>query len=181
MVFPEDFTGWWNVRGSESLCDLGWVTLSLWILVSPPIKGRGLDRMFPKGFFLGFYILGVHEIPLGRTKWEGGSRDVIWVYSNKSSGSLSLYYHVLNRFLSLGLYAHSCVCVQPCLTLGCGQPGSSVHGIILVWILQWVSFLLGIFLTQGSNPRLWCLLHWQADSLPLSHLGSPKVRGENSN
>ena len=32
-------------------------------------------------------------------------------------------------------------------------------------------FLLqGIFLTQGSNPHL---LHWQADSLPLSHLGSP--------
>ena len=32
-------------------------------------------------------------------------------------------------------------------------------------------FLLqGIFLTQGSNPRL---LHWQADSLPLSHQGSP--------
>ena len=27
----------------------------------------------------------------------------------------------------------------------------------------------GIFLTQGSNP---CLLHWQADSLPLSHQGS---------
>ena len=26
---------------------------------------------------------------------------------------------------------------------------------------------LGIFLTQGSNP---CLLYWQADSLPLSHL-----------
>ena len=32
-------------------------------------------------------------------------------------------------------------------------------------------FLLqGIILTQGSNPRL---LHWQADSLPLSHQGSP--------
>ena len=32
-------------------------------------------------------------------------------------------------------------------------------------------FLLqGIFLTQGSNP---CLLHWQADSSPLSHQGSP--------
>ena len=30
----------------------------------------------------------------------------------------------------------------------------------------------GIFLTQGSNPQL---LHWQADSSPLSHLGrSPK-------
>ena len=34
-------------------------------------------------------------------------------------------------------------------------------------------FLLqGIFPTQGSNPRLPCLLDWQADSLPLSHLGS---------
>ena len=31
-------------------------------------------------------------------------------------------------------------------------------------------FLQGIFLIQGSNP---CLLHWQTDSLPLSHQGSP--------
>ena len=35
-------------------------------------------------------------------------------------------------------------------------------------------FLLqGIFLTQGSNLHLLRLLHWQVDSLPLSHLGSP--------
>ena len=35
-------------------------------------------------------------------------------------------------------------------------------------------FLLqGIFLTQRSNPHLLCLLHWQADSFPLNHLGSP--------
>ena len=27
--------------------------------------------------------------------------------------------------------------------------------------------------TQGWNPQLLCLLHQQADSLPLSHLGSP--------
>ena len=31
----------------------------------------------------------------------------------------------------------------------------------------------GIFLTQGLNPSL---LHWKADSLPLSHLGSPLVK-----
>ena len=30
----------------------------------------------------------------------------------------------------------------------------------------------GIFLTQGSNLYLWHLLHWQADSFPVSHLGS---------
>ena len=34
-------------------------------------------------------------------------------------------------------------------------------------------FLLqGIFLTHGLNPHLLCLLHWQVDSLLLSHLGS---------
>ena len=34
-------------------------------------------------------------------------------------------------------------------------------------------FLLqGTFLTQGLNPHL---LHWQAESLPLSHLGSPVI------
>ena len=37
-------------------------------------------------------------------------------------------------------------------------------------------FLLqGIFLTQGSNLHLLYLLHWQADSLPLWHLGSPSM------
>ena len=29
------------------------------------------------------------------------------------------------------------------------------------------AFLQGIFLTQGSNPSLLHLLHWQMDSLPL--------------
>ena len=32
--------------------------------------------------------------------------------------------------------------------------------------------LYGIFLTQGSNPYLLCLLHWQVGSLSLHHLGS---------
>ena len=31
--------------------------------------------------------------------------------------------------------------------------------------------LMGIFLTQGSNPHLLCLLHWQVDSLPLAPCG----------
>ena len=30
-----------------------------------------------------------------------------------------------------------------------------------------------IFLTQGSNVCLLCFLHWQANSLPLCHLGNP--------
>ena len=41
-------------------------------------------------------------------------------------------------------------------------------------ILEWVAISdnQGIILTQGSNPCLLHLLHWQADSLPLSNLGS---------
>ena len=37
-------------------------------------------------------------------------------------------------------------------------------------------FLLqGIFSTQGLNPGLLGLLHWQADSLPLAQLGKLKI------
>ena len=51
-------------------------------------------------------------------------------------------------------------------------PGSSVRGISQARTLEWVaiSFSWGIFSTQGLNPHL---LHWQADSLSLSHQGSP--------
>ena len=49
---------------------------------------------------------------------------------------------------------------QSCLTLcdpmDCSPPGTSVHGILLARILEWVaiSFSRVIFLTQGSNPGL---------------------------
>ena len=56
--------------------------------------------------------------------------------------------------------------------MDCSLPGSSVHGISQARILEWISISLskGIFLTQGSNLHL---LHWQVDSLPLSHQGNP--------
>ena len=52
------------------------------------------------------------------------------------------------------------------------MPGSSVYRIFQATILEWVatSFSRGIFPNEGSNP---CLLHWQVDSLPLNHQGSP--------
>ena len=72
-----------------------------------------------------------------------------------------------------------CSVAQSCLTLcdpmDCSPPGSSVYGIFQARILEWIaiSSSRGIFLTQGLNWCLLCLLHWQVDSLPLSHLGSP--------
>ena len=55
--------------------------------------------------------------------------------------------------------------------MDCNPEGVSVHGIFQAKILEWVaiSFLLGIFLTQGLNLHI---LHQQMDSLPLSHRGS---------
>ena len=56
----------------------------------------------------------------------------------------------------------------------CNSPISSVHGIVQAKILEWVA----ISYSRGaSRPRdqtsLLCLLRWQADCLPLCHLGSP--------
>ena len=52
---------------------------------------------------------------------------------------------------------------------GLCPPGSSVHGISQTRTLEWAAmpFSWGIFLTQGSNPHLLCLLLWQVGSLPL--------------
>ena len=47
------------------------------------------------------------------------------------------------------------------------SPGKNI-GVGCHFLLQ------GIFLTQGSNLHLPCLLHWQAVSLPVSHLGKPQ-------
>ena len=51
-------------------------------------------------------------------------------------------------------------------------PGSSVHGSFQARILEWVAISSSkvIFRTKELNLKL---LHWQADSLPLSHLGNP--------
>ena len=63
--------------------------------------------------------------------------------------------------------------LQSCLTLcgpmDCSPPGFSVLGILQARILEWVAraLLQEIFLTQGLNPHLLCLLFWQVGSLPL--------------
>ena len=82
----------------------------------------------------------------------------------------------------MSLYMCVCVCVcmrthalRSCLTfcdpMGCS---SSVRGIFQARILKWVaiSYSRGIFPAQESNPCLLHPLHWQVNSLSLSHLVS---------
>ena len=65
--------------------------------------------------------------------------------------------------------------VQLCDPMGCSPPGSSVHGASHAGILEWVATPSsrgspdpGIEHVSPVTPAL------QADSLPLSHCGSPK-------
>ena len=53
----------------------------------------------------------------------------------------------------------------------CALGLESAGSVVVVNALS-CSQACGIFSNQGSNP---CLLHWQADSLPLSHQGSPII------
>ena len=52
--------------------------------------------------------------------------------------------------------------------------GSRRTGSVIVAHGPSCSVACGIFPDQGSNP---CALHWQADSQPLRHQGSPKQCG----
>ena len=77
---------------------------------------------------------------------------------------------------------HVCMCVFHCIQLFCdpvdsSRPGAAVDGILQARILgvRFHFFLQGIFPTQGSSAHL---LHWQSDSLPLSHQGSLMCGGD---
>ena len=84
--------------------------------------------------------------------------------------------------MSILVYRYISVCArtqllsQPltlCHPMDCSPPGSSVHGFSQAGILEWIA----ISSSRGSSQpkdqtRLLRLLHWQVDSLPLSHMGS---------
>ena len=63
-----------------------------------------------------------------------------------------------------------CMCAQRPARPLCPRNCSGENtGVGFLFLLQ------GIFLTQGLNPPLLCLLHQQVGSLPLGHLGGTQV------
>ena len=79
-----------------------------------------------------------------------------------------LCYAVLSHFSCIRLFAML-------WTVACQAPLSI--GILQARILEWIAMpsSRGIFPTQGSNPQLLHLLHWEAGSLPLTHLECPLI------
>ena len=69
------------------------------------------------------------------------------------------------------------MCPTLCDPLDFSLPDSFVHGILQARILEWVVMPSSrrIFPTQGSNPCVFHLLHWQASSLALAPPGEPNI------
>ena len=79
------------------------------------------------------------------------------------------------------LWAAPGLCVFSCLAFPtlCDPHGQQPARLLCPWdfpgkntVVGCHTLLQGIFLTQGSNLHLLCLLHWQAGSTLLSHQGS---------
>ena len=87
--------------------------------------------------------------------------------------------------LLISLHMPHPVCTLDCLkgvvrtrVRSCPTLADLMDSLLCPWTLPrkntGVGFLpQGIFLIHGWNLCFLCLLHWQADSLPLCHLGSP--------
>ena len=95
-------------------------------------------------------------------------------------GTPQIYKHgiILKQKISFTVLLRTCSVAQSCPTLcnstDCTLSDSSVHRLFQAEILEWVAISYSRGSSQpGSNPHLLCFLHWKADSLPLSHRGSP--------
>ena len=67
-------------------------------------------------------------------------------------------------------------CPTLCNSMDCSPLGSSVHGIFQAKILEWVTISSSRGSSQpGIEPKSPVSPALQADSLPLSHLGSPSI------
>ena len=137
-------------------------------------SGKQAGGIWPERFFMRW----AHSPPQHRVSQVG------------SGGKGHLQRQVRGKlltFLCSLLFSHGVVSAPR----DCSTPGFSVHRIIPARILDWVatSSLWGgrwIFLTQGSNSHLLCLLlgrqilyHWAPGEAPLSSVfKGPKTWGE---
>ena len=72
----------------------------------------------------------------------------------------------------MGAVLHCSSWASHCGGFSGGAQALECMGLVAVVCRLSCSVACGVFPDQGLNP---CLLHWQADSLPLSHQGSPTI------
>ena len=133
------------------------VTASRWAQVTTNIQWRSIH---------GTHLVGSQiPDPDGQLSWWG----VREVFPLETEGDGYVQLHLLTQQCS-----DSQLCLTLCNPMDCSLPGSSVHGILQVRILE----LVAIAFSRGSSrPRdrihISYLLHWQLDSLSLVPPGKP--------
>ena len=151
--------------------------LGLWIpiLLHPEQLCSGNRCICYSSFVGGERILLIHRKKLGGKMTRDWSEPHFFFFNLSSSSTLILFLAVLSLhccsgFLWLWLSGGYCLVVMWGLLIGVISlvVEHRLHGTGLVVVAHGLScsWACGIFLDQGSNP---CLLHWQMDSLPLSH------------
>ena len=120
----------------------------------------------------------MHSVPLNHTPGNGEAVNFMSRVLHHRTNSLSYfkYFYLFSFIWGAVLGLHGCVCIAtsrgyspaavfrlPLAALGLEHPALLAHGLHDLTAR-------GILLDQGSNP---CPLHWQADSEPLDHQGSP--------
>ena len=68
------------------------------------------------------------------------------------------------------------LCLTLCDSMDCSLPGSSIHGIFQVKILEWVS-ISSSRRSSRFRDQTFDFLNWQVDSLPLPDLGCLVIKG----
>ena len=108
------------------------------------IYSSDLAAFFRQGFFFFFFYDAENSQQVNRPRYQA------WMYACSVAQ----------------------LCPTLCNSMDCSPPGSSVYGVLRQEYRSGFPFPPpGDFPSPGIEPNFLCLLHWQADSLALHHLG----------
>ena len=125
--------------------------------------GHGSDFTF--NFHQGFQYTYANLKTIGSKTWTPT------VYSWKTKTQNGMYF---SRKTNHGKHhCHAQSCLTLCDPLDCSLPGSSVPGILLVRILEWIATSCSRGSSQTRDLPSLCLLHCTWIFYPLSYWGSP--------
>ena len=103
-----------------------------------------------------------------------GPAEMGTAYLQRSMGCTCVcVYRQNTHTVQVNYYHCSCLLAKSCPALFCMTPWTVAHQAPLSMGFFSQEYCSGFPLLQGSNSLL---LRWQADSLPLSHQGSPTIK-----
>ena len=131
-----------------------------------------------KSSLIEIWFISMKELPSCKQSFNILPNTVMFIYSVMKKylhGEQCYYYYMLCVCMCAKLL-RSCLII--CDPRDCSLLVSSVHGILQTRILEWFAMPSYRGFSQPrdqSNQCLLCLLHWQADSLPLAPTRKPII------